>query len=57
LYCQSALLDGIGTVAAQAYAIATMLMRGNLVGATTAFRAMTVLIDDYALGISFLGAL
>lgn len=37
-----AFADGVGTVATQAYAIATMLMRGNLVGATTAFRAMTV---------------
>lgn len=36
-----AFADGIGTVATQAYAIATMLMRGNLVGATQAFRVMT----------------
>ena len=36
-----AFADGVGTVATQAYAIATMLMRGNLVGATQAFRVMT----------------
>lgn len=36
-----AFADGVGTVATQAYAIATMLLRGNLVGATQAFRVMT----------------
>ena len=36
-----AFADGVGTVATQAYAVATMLMRGNLVGATQAFRVMT----------------
>jgi TP901 family phage tail tape measure protein len=36
-----AFADGVGAVATQAYAIATMLMRGNLVGATQAFRVMT----------------
>lgn len=36
-----AFAEGVGTVATQAYAIATMLMRGNVVGATQAFRVLT----------------
>ena len=36
-----AFAEGVGTVATQAYAVATMLMTGNLVGATQAFRVMT----------------
>jgi tubulin-specific chaperone A len=36
-----AFADGIGMVATQAYAMATMLMSGNLAGATQAFRVMT----------------
>jgi hypothetical protein len=31
----------VGIVVTQAYAIATMLMTGNVVGATQAFRVMT----------------
>jgi tubulin-specific chaperone A len=36
-----AFADGVGIVVTQAYAIATMLMTGNVVGATQAFRVMT----------------
>lgn len=36
-----AFADGVGMVATQAYAMATMLMSGNLAGATQAFRVMT----------------
>lgn len=36
-----AVADGIATVASQAFAAATMLLRGNVVGATQAFRVMT----------------
>jgi tubulin-specific chaperone A len=36
-----AFADGVGMVATQAYAMATMLMRGNLIGAAQAFRVMT----------------
>lgn len=36
-----AFADGVGMVATQAYAMATMLMRGNLLGAAQAFRVMT----------------
>lgn len=36
-----AFADGVSMVASQAYAAVTMLLRGNIVGATQAFRVMT----------------
>lgn len=36
-----AFADGVAMVASQAYAAVTMLLRGNIVGATQAFRVMT----------------
>lgn len=36
-----AFADGVAMVASQAYATVTMLLRGNIVGATQAFRVMT----------------